>query len=171
MSNNLTHVKKLQDPNYLGAYELITDWTPDGKAVSKDTVFTIVKAVQEKTKTQNSTVELVVYFENSKPMIFNATNMKNAIKAIGSPMAEHWNGKKLTLYVDRIHNRMVNEWQDVLRVRSEKPATAKPELTPTHARWEGAKKSILSGNTKIEAIEEVYIISPENKKLLCTKEG
>lgn len=169
MSKDLTHVKKLQDPNYLGAYELITDWTPDGKAVSKERVFTIVKAVQEVTKTQKADVQLVVYFQESKPMIFNATNMKNAIKAIGSPMAEHWNGKKLTLYVERIHNRMVNEWQDVLRVRAVAPVTELPELTPTHKRWEGALKAMLNGDTTIEAIEASYRLSPENKALLCTK--
>lgn len=42
----------------------------------------------------------------------------------------------------------------------------KPELNATHAKWDGAIKALQSGSTTIEAIEKVYILTNENRKLL-----
>lgn len=169
--NNLTHVRKLQDPNYLGAYELITDWTPDGKAVSIEKTITILKVVNEVVKTQKATSELVVYFEECKPMIVNVVNRDSIIKVVGSPMDGHWIGKKITVYVERIFDKRQKQWIDAIRVRDTAPVAKKPELTPSHEKWEGARKAILEQNTTIEAIKSRFDLSAENEKLLCTNEN
>lgn len=45
----------------------------------------------------------------------------------------------------------------------------KPELHPAHPDWNNAKMALDLGNTTIEAIQKNYIISEENRRLLCLK--
>jgi hypothetical protein len=97
-------------------------------------------------------------------MILNATNQKTMTKLFGSPFIEDWAGQKMTLYVARI--RAFGETVDALRVRETKPKL--PELTPTHEKWVGAKKSLSEGNVTIEQIKANYTLSPENEKALLS---
>jgi hypothetical protein len=41
-----------------------------------------------------------------------------------------------------------------------------PELTPSHPKWEDAKKAIAAGNTTIEAVRKSFKITEQNEKLL-----
>lgn len=45
----------------------------------------------------------------------------------------------------------------------------KEELTPSHPKWDGAKKAVGEGDISIADIEKKYILSDENAKLLCLK--
>tara|TARA_R110000868_G_scaffold406836_1_gene687583 strand:+ start:1220 stop:1765 length:546 start_codon:yes stop_codon:yes gene_type:complete len=46
---------------------------------------------------------------------------------------------------------------------------AKAELTPTHPKWEAAKKAVSEGSTNIDAIRNNYTLSDINAELLTSK--
>lgn len=48
------------------------------------------------------------------------------------------------------------------------PPVKKPELTPTHPKWNGAIKSLMESKTTIEAIEKAYSLTAANRELLLT---
>jgi len=156
-----THWKKLAHPDYIGAYELMNgsennDLTVQIKKVSREMITGADGKKEECT---------VCHLEKYKPMILNATNQKVMTKLFNSPYIEDWAGKKMTLYVAKI--KAFGETVDALRVRPTPPvAAALPELTPTHAKWESAKKAIKDKNTTIEAIRKAYSLTASNEALL-----
>lgn len=156
-----THYKKLSNPNYLGAYELL-----DGSTEGKELIVTVSKVTREMVAGADGKSEecTVCHLEGNKPMILNATNQKAMTKAFGSPYIEDWSGKKMTLYVARI--KAFGDVVDALRVRPSAPITKLPELTPSHPKWGSAKKAIADKNTTIESIKKAYSITAENEKLL-----
>lgn len=153
-----THWKKLQHPDYIGAYELM-DGTPN-----KELTVTITKVAREQITGADGKKEecTVCYLHGQKPMILNSTNQKVMQKLFDSPYIEDWAGKKMTLYVARV--KAFGDTVDALRVRPTAPKL--PELTPTHEKWQGAMTALKAGNTTIEAIRKNYILSSENEKLL-----
>jgi len=156
-----THWKKITHPDYLGAYELL-----DGSEKGKELVVTIDKVKREMVVGADGKKEecTVCYLKGQKPMILNATNQKSMTKAFKSPYIEDWAGQRMTLYVAKV--KAFGDTVDALRVREIQPAL--PELTPTHPKWEDAKKAIAAGNTTIEAVRKSFIVSPANEALLCT---
>jgi hypothetical protein len=42
----------------------------------------------------------------------------------------------------------------------------KEELSPSHAKWQGAKDSLANGKVTLEQIKSVYILTAQNEKLL-----
>tara|TARA_R110000868_G_scaffold411067_1_gene701666 strand:- start:801 stop:1343 length:543 start_codon:yes stop_codon:yes gene_type:complete len=46
---------------------------------------------------------------------------------------------------------------------------AKAELTPTHPKWEAAKKAVSEGTTTITDIEKAYTLTTANAELLASK--
>lgn len=153
-----THWKKLQHPDYIGAYELM-DGTPN-----KELTVTITKVAREQITGADGKKEecTVCYLHGQKPMILNSTNQKVMQKLFDSPYIEDWAGKKMTLYVARV--KAFGDTVDALRVRPTAPKL--PELTPTHEKWQGAMTALKAGNTTIDAIRKNYILSSENEKLL-----
>jgi len=153
-----THWKKLQHPDYIGAYELM-----DGTA-NKELVVTITKVCREQITGADGKKEecTVCYLHGHKPMILNSTNQKTMQKLFDSPYIEDWQGKKMTLYVAKV--KAFGDTVDALRIRATAPKL--PELTPTHEKWEGARTAVKAGNTTIEAIRKNYILSQDNEKLL-----
>ena len=157
--SELTHWKKLTNPDYLGAYELM-----DGSKDGRELIVIIDRVVREMITGADGKKEecTVCYLKNQKPMILNATNQKTMSALFKSPFIEHWAGKKMTIYVAKV--KAFGDIVDALRVRKEVPKL--PELTPAHERWEGAKKAVMSKNATIEQIRANFILSPENEKLL-----
>ena len=155
----LTHWKKLTHPDYIGAYELM-----DGSATNKELVVTIKEVLRQMVTGADGKKEecTVCHLLNQKPMILNATNQKTMTKVFGTPYIQQWAGRKMTLYVAKV--KAFGETVDALRVRTEAPKL--PELTPTHDKWDGAKKALKDGNTTIAAIRTSYVLSVENEKLL-----
>jgi hypothetical protein len=49
------------------------------------------------------------------------------------------------------------------------PIKIKPELTPTHAKWEAAKKAVSEGSTTVADIEKAYTLTAANAELLTSK--
>lgn len=159
MEQGKTHWRKLVNPNYIGAYELM-----DGSVNNKEMTVTIVKVVKEMVQGPDGKKEecTVCYLNGTKPMILNATNQKTMTKLFGSPYIDDWVGKKMTLYVAKV--KAFGDTVDALRVRTEVPKL--PELTQTHPKWAGAINALKTGNTDMDAIEKSFIVSAENKKLL-----
>ena len=114
MSEQLTHWKRLRNPDYFGAYAMPTD--------GSEIVLTIKSARQENVMgTDGKKSEcLVIYFqENVKPMILNSTNAKAISKVAKSNFIEKWAGTKIQIYVARI--RAFGEDVEALRVRQTAP--------------------------------------------------
>lgn len=110
-----THWKKLNNPDYLGAYAL---------EPGEDLVLTIKRAGQETfTGTSGKKEEglLVHFMEDVKPMICNATNAKTITKLAGSPYVEDWGNVKIALFSQEVS--AFGETVDALRVRPYPPKT------------------------------------------------
>lgn len=153
-----THWKKLDNPNYLGAYSLL-----DGS--DKDLIVTIEKVITEDVKTERGSEPCkVMYLKGQKPMILNTTNSQTIAKVLESPYIEDWTGQMVTLYVAKV--KAFGETMDVLRVRPSKPIIELPELTPDHAKWTGAKQALKDGSVTIDQIEKKYKLSKTNKTKL-----
>jgi len=116
-----THFKKLRNPNYLGAWDLMDD---NGKTtnvvltikeVKKDIVFDGKGGSEEC---------VVVHFAEKKPMVMNATNLKTVSKVLDSPFIEDWTGKQIELTTKKI--KAFGEMHDALRIVATKPIPAQP---------------------------------------------
>lgn len=156
-----THWKKLDNPNYLGAYSLM-----DGE--EKDLTLTIDKVVIEEVATDRGTDTCkVAYFkEDQKPMILNATNCKAISVIYGTPYIEDWSGKKITIYVARI--KAFGDTVEALRIRKKKPQVQKPELDPHHHKWEAIKAGLNLNQCTLEDVKRNYSLSKNNEKLLLS---
>jgi len=118
-----THYKKLRDPNYIGAYELMN---ADG--TTNEIVVLIEGVKKEELKNAEKNQGLVIYLKGQKPMIVNSVNAKSITSATGSPFVEDWINKPIVLYVVKI--KAFGETMEALRVRKEPPAaTPLPTLT------------------------------------------
>ena len=119
---NLTHWKKLENPDYIGAYA----FQPNEKKT-----LTIAKAARDMVHGVDGKKEqctLVYWKENEKPLILNATNGKMITKVTGTPFIEQWPGNRIVLGVEK-----VKAWGDVVdavRVKNEKPGAAKADEAP-----------------------------------------
>jgi len=150
-----THWKKLNNPNYLGAYSL---------GDSKEMKVTIEKVVKEMITGNGGKKEecTIAYLSNEKPMILNSTNCKIITKNLGTPFIEDWQGVTITLYVALI-KAFGEDNVEALRVKSEKKL---PDFTPKNKKWNEAKKALLNNQVTIEQIRKKYTLTPENEKLL-----
>lgn len=104
-----THWKKLQNPDYLGAYAL---------EPGQELAVTIKDVKREMVTGPDGKKEecTVMYFvEPHKPMIVNTTNAKTIEKLHKTPYIEDWKDKKIQLYVDKV--KAFGEVVDALRVR------------------------------------------------------
>jgi len=109
MSEQLTHWKKLNNPNYLGTYAL---------EPGKDMVLTIQSVREETVIGADGKKEqcMVMRFrENVKPMILNTTNAKTIQKLTGTPYVERWAGHKIQIYSAEV--KAFGEVVDALRIR------------------------------------------------------
>jgi len=119
----LTHFKKLQNPDFIGAYAL---------EPGKDLILTIKSCGLEMITGNAGKKEeaMVIHFaESVKPMICNVTNAKSIAKVHKTPYIEEWSGKKIQLYSKRVN--AFGEEVDALRVREFLPKTEEIDPTPT----------------------------------------
>lgn len=159
MSQQLTHWKKLCNPDYLGAYAL----TP-----GQDLIVTIKTVNREIVKGEGGKEDecTVARFREAgvKPMILNRTNCKTITKLYGTPYIEDWAGKAIQVYVT--DTKVKGETTECLRIRPEVPNRTLPELTPEHQKWEGAVKSIREGTQDLAGIKKYFTLSPDNEEKL-----
>lgn len=152
-----THWKKLTNPDYLGAY----DFQPDEERIVQIASVSREMVTGPDGKKEECTVAKL---KGSKPMILNSTNSKSITQALGTPYIEDWAGKNITIFTQKV--RAFGETVDALRIKSTAPVIKKPALTPSHEKWEGAKKAIKAGNITIDQIKEKFELSKENEAKL-----
>jgi hypothetical protein len=110
-NQNLTHWKKLTNPNYIGS-EILQP--------GQELKLTIEKVQKEQVKTAEGTQECIVaYFKGGqKGMIINKTNAKIITKVVDTPYIEHWAGKSIIIYAAKV--RAFGETVEALRVKNQK---------------------------------------------------
>ena len=104
-----THWKKLQNPDYLGAYA----FDPGQELI------VTIKSVRQELVTgadgKREQCSVMRFVEDVKPMILNATNSKTIQKLFKTPYIEEWAGRKIQLYVTEVS--AFGEKVDAVRVR------------------------------------------------------
>jgi hypothetical protein len=123
-----THWKKLNNPEYIGAYALDP---------GKDLIATIKSVTKEKVVGADGKKEecIVMRFmeNNLKPMILNSTNAKTIQKLYKTPYIEEWSGRKIQIFVDQV--KAFGDVVEALRIR---PFIPKSESVRTECEC-GAK--------------------------------
>lgn len=119
----LTHFKKLQNPDYIGAYAL---------EPGKDLILTIKSCGLEMITGNGGKKEeaMVIHFKEAgtKPMICNVTNAKMIAKVHSTPYIEQWSGKRIQLYASRVS--AFGETVDALRIRDFVPQSGEINVSP-----------------------------------------
>lgn len=137
----LTHWKKLTNPNYLGSYALLP---------GQEIVATIKSVVNEEVVGADGKKEIcsVLKFEEKdiKPMILNATNFKTIAKLFKSPYIEHWCGRRILIHSEKV--KAFGETVDALRICSRLPADKKPICSDCGAEIKGF------GNTNAQTVAQ-----------------
>ena len=110
MAEQLTHWKKLTNPDYLGAYVL----QPGEELIL--TIKSVANEVVTGADGKKETCLVMRFIENVKPMILNATNSKTITKLLMTPYVEEWSGRKIQIYSEKI--KAFGEVMDALRVRN-----------------------------------------------------
>jgi hypothetical protein len=113
--NEKTHWKKLNNPDYLGAYAFQPgeEKTVTIKDVKRQAVYNQSAGGKEECT--------VAYFvEDVKPLILNVTNCKTIAKVWGTPYIEDWAGRRIILKVKKIS--AFGDMVDAVRVAAERPA-------------------------------------------------
>jgi hypothetical protein len=110
-NQNLTHWKKLTNPNYIGS-EILQP--------GQELKLTIEKVQKEQVKTAEGSQECIVaYFKGGqKGMIINKTNAKIITKVVDTPYIEQWAGKSIIIYAAKV--RAFGEMVEALRVKNQK---------------------------------------------------
>lgn len=108
----LTHWKKLNNPDYLGAYafERGEEKIVTIKSVSRETV-----TGPEGKKSE----ETVIHFlQDVKPLILNTTNAKIIEKMLKTPYIEEWQGGNIVLVIREV--KAFGDTVDAVRVKPER---------------------------------------------------
>ena len=114
-----THWKKLENPDYLGAYALQPgqDLIAQIKSVGQEEVYNPTNNKKE--------VCTVAHFmdNNIKPMILNVTNCKTISKIYDTPYIEDWQGKWIAIYIAKV--KAFGDVVEALRIRNKVPSIKK----------------------------------------------
>lgn len=154
MTTALTHWKKLQNPDYIGAYALIPgeDLTVTIKSVGLETV------TGDGGKKEECTVARLV---GQKPLILNATNSKSITKLYG-PYIENWSGKQITLFAST--TKLAGDMVECLRIRPQVATQAAPIISDK--RFDNAMQAIRDETFTAERLRNEFTLSPSQAKRL-----
>ena len=114
-----THWKRLNNPDYIGAYAL---------EPGQDLVATIKTVKRELITGADGKKEecTVVYFaESTKPLILNTTNAKTIEKIYKTPYIEDWQGKRIQMFATPV--KAFGDTVDALRIRPYVPKSSQAE--------------------------------------------
>ncbi len=159
MSNSKTHWKKLQNPDYFGAWSI-----PEGQ----DLILTVSFVKTEEVTGAGGRKEQlpVLHFKEKgvKPLILNVTNSRTIESIHGSPYIEDWSGKQIQVYQDT--TKFAGEEVECVRIRSLVPNAQKPAFTPDDENWNTAVENIFKGKGSIDGIKKHYELSPEHEEMI-----
>lgn len=115
----LTHWKKLDNPDYIGAYA----FQPGEEKIV--TIKQVRREIVTGAEGKKEECTVVHFVEPEKPLILNATNGKAIQKVAGSGYIEEWAGVRIILKVETV--KAFGDIVDAVRVSKKKPpAPAKP---------------------------------------------
>lgn len=110
---SLTHWKKLENPEYIGAYAFQPGET---KTV---TIRSVGREMVTGPDGKSEECTVVRFQENEKPLILNVTNAKMVSRLAGSPYIEQWPGTAIILGVEKV--KAFGDVVDAVRVQRQKP--------------------------------------------------
>ena len=114
MSEQLTHWKKLNNPDFIGAYA----FQPGEEKTL--TISTVGREVVTGADGKKEDCTVVHWDEPEKPLILNVTNAKAIAKLAESPYVERWTGLRVLLGVETVS--AFGERVEAVRVKKKKPA-------------------------------------------------
>jgi hypothetical protein len=109
----VTHWKKLTNPNYIGSHDL---------QPGQELKLTIESVSQEMIKGTDGKEEMAIVAlikGAKKPMILNKTNCKIIAKIHDTPYIEQWSGKDIIIYSAKV--KAFGEMVEALRIKNVKP--------------------------------------------------
>lgn len=118
----LTHWKKLENPDYIGAYAFQPD---ERKTV---TISNVTREIVKGPDGKKEECTIVHFSEPEKPLILNACNGKMISKVAGTPYIEQWAGTRIVLAVERV--KAFGDVVDAVRVQSQKLPKAQTKIPP-----------------------------------------
>lgn len=154
---DLTHWKKLNNPNYLGSFSLLPN---------EEKVLTIKSVGKEQVIGADGKKEecLVAHFaEPELPMIINATNAKTIAKLYKTPYIEQWCGKKIQVFSTLVN--AFGEKVEALRIRPFAPKVTNPVCEICGKRIEPFKKMTAEQYANYSMTKKGKVICPN-----CAKE-
>jgi hypothetical protein len=161
--NNKTHYRKAFNSPYLSSADIV-----------EPTVLRIshVRLEPDKTKKTKDMFNTAYFTDKEirpgeplKPMILNATNSRTMANLTKSKFIEDWNNVDVTIYVDA-NVRFGRDTVEGLRIATEAPRKAKPELTPDKTvMWKNAVEAY-NRDGNFDAVEKRVFISEANKELI-----
>lgn len=110
----MTHWKKLNNPDYLGAYEF-----QRGQEIT-GTIKTVKQEIVTNPEGKKEECSVLYFTEKYKPLILNVTNAKTIEKMYDTPYIEEWAGKEITMYVARV--KAFGDIVEAVRIRPSIPA-------------------------------------------------
>lgn len=125
-TQNLTHWKKMKDPNFLGSWDLVAGDDGNGEPKYGEVIGEIAYVQQQEVidpRTNGNKVVVVCHFKNLKPMILNTTNLKAIEKVCKSPFMEYWKDKSVSIYISKV--KAFGSMHDALRIRDYAPKPRK----------------------------------------------
>ena len=151
MEQALPHWKKLNNPDYIGAYSL-----DRGKDMTL-TIDYVNREIITGTGGKKEECTVLHFKEAQKPMILNRTNAKTIQKIYGTPYIEEWAGKKITLFASV--TKLAGEEVECLRIRPVRPTLPELLLSDTD-NFRNCQQAIRNGYS-IEQIQKKWTLSPE----------
>lgn len=150
-----THWRKLENPDYIGAYSLEygKDLTVVIESVERREVFS------PSGKKEQCTVAIL---KGHKPMVLNSTNQRTIAKVLGTPFIEEWRGRSITLYVAKIR-AFGEDNVECLRIRPEAPKNTLPELKKTDVENWSRVVTAMNGGYGIDQIRKRWTVSKETE--------
>ena len=159
MAKTQTHWKKLQNPDFIGA------WALDP---GKDLIVTIKNVSEERVigaeGKKDDCIVLRFAERGIKPMILNATNAKTISKLAGSPYIENWTGIAIQIYVDR-NIKAFGTVTEGLRIRPNPPRLKAQESY----KCANCGEAITGYDDKRDAKYVASLTNQKYGKSLCTK--
>lgn len=114
MSAEKTHWKKLDNPDYMGAYSF---------QPNEEKTLTIARVGQEEvynpSSSKKETCTVAHFKENEKPMILNNTNCKMISKVHNTPYIDDWVGLAFVVGVQKV--KAFGDVVDAVRIKNKKP--------------------------------------------------
>ena len=150
MTEQKTHWKLLQNPDYVGAY-----WLPPGEDVTV-TIDYVVREVITGTGGKHEECTVAHMRDGVKPFILNVTNSKSIAKLYG-PFIEDWAGKQITLFASTA--KLSGETVECLRIRPKVAVRTVPPINDE--RFDKAMQSIQAGQYTTEKMRHSFMLTPE----------